>query len=137
VDRSYCHRGGLCKREPETSPREVWLLQRTSGKPGKRLNKTTGWVHRAALKMKGVQMLGGVTYERIDEAGLHTRIDGQSRVLAVDNVIVCAGQQPRRDLYDELKSREIDAHLIGGADIAAELDAKRAIAQATELACRL
>jgi len=137
VDMSYAHRGGLAKNAPETSPREVWLLQRTPGIPGKRLNKTTGWVHRAALKMKKVQMLGGVSYERIDDAGLHVTIDGKAQVIQVDHVVICAGQEPRRDLFDGLKAAGIDVHLIGGADVAAELDAKRAIAQGTRLAAAL
>ncbi|MHB8679172.1 MAG: FAD-dependent oxidoreductase [Rudaea sp.] len=137
VDRAYAQRGGLAKPAPEPSPREVWLLQRTPGTPGKRLNKTSGWVHRAALKMKGVKMLGGVAYERIDDAGLHIVIDDKPQVLDVDNVIICAGQVPRRDLYDELKSAGINVHLIGGADVAAELDAKRAIAQGTRLGASL
>ena len=137
VDQKYANRGGLAKQAPEASEREVWLLQRTPGTPGKRLNKTTGWVHRAALKMKNVKMLGGVNYERIDDAGLYVVIDGNPQVLQVDNVVVCAGQEPRRDLYDGLKAANIDVHLIGGADVAAELDAKRAIAQGTRLASHL
>jgi 2,4-dienoyl-CoA reductase (NADPH2) len=134
VDTTLEHRGGLDKPEVEPSPREVWLLQRTPGKPGRRLNKTTGWVHRAALKAKGVKMLGGVGYERIDDAGLHVTIDGKPQTLAVDNVIICAGQVPNRALADELHALGITVHVVGGADVAAELDAKRAIRQATELA---
>jgi 2,4-dienoyl-CoA reductase (NADPH2) len=137
VDTAYAHRGGLTKPAPESSEREVWLLQRTPGAPGKRLNKTTGWVHRAALKMKKAQMLGGVQYERIDDAGLHVRIGAESKIIQVDNVIVCAGQEPRRDLYDALKAARVDVHVIGGADVASELDAKRAIAQGTKLASTL
>ncbi len=87
VDQTYANRGGLAKPAPEPSEREVWLLQRTPGTPGKRLNKTTGWVHRAALKMKKVKMLGGVSYERIDDAGLHVVIDGEPQVIQVDNVV--------------------------------------------------
>ena len=137
VDQHYANRGGLAKPAPEPAEREVWLLQRTPGTPGKRLNKTTGWVHRAALKMKKVNMFGGVNYERIDDAGLHITIDGNLQVLNVDNVVICAGQEPRRDLYDGLKAASIDVHLIGGADVAAELDAKRAIEQGTRLAISL
>ena len=137
VDQSYAQRGGLAKPSPEASPREVWLLQRTEGSPGKRLNKTTGWVHRAALKMKNVKMIGGVSYEHIDDAGLHVSVGGVAQVIAVDHVIVCAGQEPRRDLHAELVAANVDVHLIGGADVAAELDAKRAIAQGTLLATRL
>jgi 2,4-dienoyl-CoA reductase (NADPH2) len=134
VDQNYANRGGLAKPAPEAPEREVWLLQRTPGTPGKRLNKTTGWVHRAALKMKNVKMLGGVGYERIDDAGLHVTIDGAAQVIDVDNVVICAGQEPRRDLYDGLKAANVNVHLIGGADVAAELDAKRAIAQGIRLA---
>ena len=134
VDATLKHRGGLERPHTEASPRKVWLLQRTPGKPGKRLNKTTGWVHRAALKAKGVKMLGGVAYERIDDAGLHVTIESQPRTLAVDNVIICAGQESNRTLADELKALGTTVHVIGGADVAVELDAKRAIRQATELA---
>ncbi|HET8941632.1 MAG TPA: NADPH-dependent 2,4-dienoyl-CoA reductase [Rudaea sp.] len=137
VDRDYAHRGGFADRTPEPSEREVWLLQRTPGNLGKRLNKTTGWVHRAALKMKKVMMLGGVVYERIDDNGLHVVIDNKRQAIAVDNVVVCVGQEPRRDLYDGLKAANVSVHLIGGADVAAELDAKRAIAQGTRLAATL
>ena len=137
VDTTLVHRGGLNKPEAEASPREVWLLQRTAGRPGKRLNKTTGWVHRAALKAKGVKMLGGVAYERIDDAGLHISIDGKPQTLAVDNVVICAGQESNRTLADELITLGMTVHVIGGADVAAELDAKRAIRQATRLAAQL
>ena len=137
VDMSLAHRGGLSEPQIEASPREIWLLQRTPGKPGKRLNKTTGWVHRATLKAKGVQMLGGVAYERVDDDGLHIRVDGEPRVLQVDDVVVCAGQESNRMLADELIASGVKTHVIGGADVAAELDAKRAIAQATRLAATL
>jgi 2,4-dienoyl-CoA reductase (NADPH2) len=137
VDQKYTSRGGLAQPAPEPSEREIWLLQRTPGNLGKRLNKTTGWVHRAALRMKSVTMLGGVTYDRIDDAGLHITIDGNPQVLNVDNVVICAGQEPRRNLFDGLRAANIDTHLIGGADVAAELDAKRAIDQGTRLAARL
>ena len=137
VDMSLANRGGLAKPHVEPSPREIWLLQRTPGKPGKRLNKTTGWVHRAALKAKGVQTLGGVAYEQIDDVGLHIRVDGESRVLAVDNVVICVGQQSNRMLADELIALGVTTHVIGGADVAAELDAKRAIAHATRVAAAL
>ncbi len=137
VDTTLTQRGGLATAEVAPSPRDIWLLQRTPGKPGKRLNKTTGWVHRATLKAKGVRMLGGVTYERIDDAGLHVRIDGESRLLEVDDVVICAGQESNRSLADDLLALGVTAHVIGGADVAAELDAKRAIAQATRLAAEL
>ena len=137
VDTTLENRGGLDKPEVAPSPREVWLLQRSAGHPGKRLNKTTGWVHRAALKAKGVKMLGGVAYEKIGEAGLHIAIDGKPQTLCVDNVIICAGQESNRALADELLAMGILVHVIGGADVAAELDAKRAIAQATRLAATI
>lgn len=137
VDTTLAHRGGLAKPEAEASPREVWLLQRTPGKPGKKLNKTTGWVHRAALKAKDVRMFGGVNYERIDDDGLHIRVGDETRVLAVDNVVICAGQESNRALADALLACGVTTHVIGGAHVAAELDAKRAIAQATKLAASL
>ena len=137
VDMTLASRAGLVRAAPEAPEREVWLLQRTPGKPGRRLNKTTGWVHRATLAAKRVTMLGGVAYERIDDDGLHIRIGDQPRVLAVDTVVVCAGQEPHRALHAQLVGAGMRAHLIGGADVAAELDAKRAIAQGTRLAAGL
>ncbi|MBO9469178.1 NADPH-dependent 2,4-dienoyl-CoA reductase [Endozoicomonas sp. G2_2] len=134
VDPSLAHESGLMKPDPEPSPREVWLLQRTDAKPGKSLGKTSGWAHRASLKHKGVHMLGGVAYERIDDAGLHIRVNDETRLLDVDNVVICAGQETRRDLADALGARGIKTHIIGGANLAAELDAKRAIREAAELA---
>ncbi len=120
--------------------REVYLLQRTKGPQGKRLGKTTGWVHRASLKAKGVHQLSGVNYERIDDEGLHISFGpdhGRPRVLAVDNIVICAGQQPVRDLQDGLRDNGIIPHIIGGAALAVELDATRAIRQGIELAARL
>ena len=137
VDMTLAARAGLVKPSPEAPEREIWLLQRTAGKPGKRLNKTTGWVHRATLAAKRVKMLGNVSYERIDDAGLHIRIDDKPQLLAVDNVIICAGQEPNRALHAEFADAGIATHLIGGADVAAELDAKRAIDQGTRLAATL
>ena len=129
-------RGGIdgINAEPEASPREIYLLQRTAGKPGKKLGKTTGWIHRSALKMKGVHMIGGASYDKIDDQGLHVTIDDKTSVLPVDNVIICAGQTSNRDLQGALEEAGINTHLIGGADLAAELDAKRAIEQGTKLA---
>ena len=129
-------RGGVTGVVPEvaSSGREVWLLQRKTSAVGKGLGRTTGWTHRITLQRRGVQMLGGVEYDRIDDAGLHIRIEGEPRLLDVDTVIVCAGQEPARGLYDELVARGLAPQLIGGAYEAAELDAKRAIKQATELA---
>ena len=129
--------GGLRDPHPEPPARAVWLLQRSPGKPGARLGKTTGWIHRAALKMKRVTMLGGVEYLGVDDDGMRIRVDGQEQVLPVDHVVVCAGQEARRDLHAALESRGRATHLIGGADVAAELDAKRAIAQGSRLAAAL
>jgi 2,4-dienoyl-CoA reductase (NADPH2) len=129
--------GGLAKPHPEASPRQLWLLQRSAGKPGARLGKTTGWIHRAALKAKGVQALGGVEYLGVDDAGLHLRVDGGERTLAVDHIVICAGQEPLRELQQPLQDAGRVPYVIGGADVAAELDAKRAIAQGSRLAASL
>ncbi|MCX7512409.1 NADPH-dependent 2,4-dienoyl-CoA reductase [Frateuria sp. STR12] len=137
VDRTLAARGGLVAPAPEPPARQIWLLQRSDGRPGARLNKTTGWVHRATLKAKRVQMLGSVQYQRFDDAGLHILQDGQPRMLPVDNVVICAGQEPARGLVDQLRQAGLQPHVIGGADVAAELDAKRAIAQGTRLAASL
>ncbi len=136
------HRGGLVPTgpNPDAPARKVFLLQRKSEKLGKRLGKTTGWIHRAALKLKQVEMIGGVNYEKIDDAGLHISF-GEARenprCLAVDTVILCAGQVSNRSLADELIAMGITPHVIGGADVAAELDAKRAINQGTRLAATI
>lgn len=137
VDPQFEARGALRKPQPEAPARKVWLLQRSAGRPGARLGKTTGWIHRATLKAKGVTMLGGVEYLGMDDAGLRIRVDGTEQVLPVGTVVVCAGQEPRRDLHDALQAAGRKPHLIGGADIAAELDAKRAIAQGSRLAAQL
>jgi 2,4-dienoyl-CoA reductase (NADPH2) len=137
VDLDYRSGSGLKPAQPEPSPREIWMLQRSGGKPGARLNKTTGWVHRAALKAKGVKVLGGIEYERIDDDGLHIRVDGEARVLAVDTVVLCAGQEPENRLHAELKALGIDAALIGGARLATEVDAKRAIEEGVRAAMAL
>lgn len=134
VDMDYEHRGALAKPKPETPAREVYLLQRSEGKIGAGLGKTTGWIHRASLKMKNVKMLGEVQYQRIDDEGLHILIKGTPQVLKVDNVVICAGQEPLRELYEPLQTLGIPVHLVGGADEARELDAKRAIEQATKVA---
>lgn len=130
-------RGGLTTRVKAPPKREVYLLQRKETALGKGLGKTTGWVHRATLQDSGVTMLRGVTYTRIDDEGLHVTVGGAPRTLAVDTVVLCAGQTSVRDLVEPLTSRGVRAHVIGGADVAAELDAKRAIKQATELAAAL
>jgi 2,4-dienoyl-CoA reductase (NADPH2) len=132
------HRGGLVTRSDEPSPREVYLLQRKTSRLGSGLGKTSGWVHRAALAHKQVKQLAGVEYKRIDDAGLHIEVSGEGpRILAVDTVVICAGQESRRDLFDPLVAGGMKVHLVGGADVAAELDAKRAINQAARLAATI
>ncbi|GAA6181647.1 NADPH-dependent 2,4-dienoyl-CoA reductase [Shimia sp. NS0008-38b] len=136
------HRGGLAPDgpQPHAPARQVTLMQRKAKALGKGLGKTTGWIHRAALKMKNVEMLGGVNYEKIDDDGLHISF-GEARenprVIAVDNIVICAGQLPNRSLADSLETEGVTCHVIGGADVAAELDAKRAINQGTRLAASL
>lgn len=137
VDPNVATPGGLTRPQPAAPARRLWLLQRSPGKPGARLGKTTGWIHRATLKAKGVTMLGGVEYLGIDDAGLRIRVDGAEQTLAVDHVVICAGQEPRRELFDALQAQGRRAHLIGGAKLAAELDAKRAIAEGSRLAAEL
>ncbi|MEU8920109.1 NADPH-dependent 2,4-dienoyl-CoA reductase [Kitasatospora sp. NPDC048545] len=137
IDPEYRERGGLRAPERPEPPRSVHLLQRKAGKVGAGLGKTTGWIHRTELKHRGVVMVPGVTYDLIDDAGLHITVDGESRLLPVDTVVLCTGQEPRRDLYEALHERGLSVHVIGGADVAAELDAKRAIKQGTELAAAL
>ncbi|MFI2606549.1 FAD-dependent oxidoreductase [Kitasatospora sp. NPDC018619] len=137
IDPEYRERGGLRAPQRPKPPRSVHLLQRKAGKVGAGLGKTTGWIHRTELKHRGVAMVPGVTYERIDDAGLHLTVDGEPRLLPVDTVVLCTGQEPRRELYEALRERGLAVHLIGGADVAAELDAKRAIKQGTELAAAL
>ncbi|MGZ0143194.1 NADPH-dependent 2,4-dienoyl-CoA reductase [Rhodococcus sp. D-46] len=132
--------GALTTPVPELSEREVYLLQRKSGRIGAGLAKTTGWVHRAALKNKGVHELSGVNYERIDDAGLHITFGEKHekpRLLEVDTIVICAGQESVRDLVDELTVAGVVTHIIGGADVAGELDAKRAIEQGTRLAAKI
>jgi 2,4-dienoyl-CoA reductase (NADPH2) len=132
--------GALTAPIPAPPAREVYLLQRTNGAQGRKLGKTSGWVHRASLKAKGVQQLSGVNYERVDDEGLHISFGpkrDRPQLLAVDNVVVCAGQEPVRELEEDLRRNGIDPHIIGGAAFAAELDAKRAIKQGTELAARM
>ena len=135
-------RSGLAPEgpQPDKPAREVVLLQRKAQALGKGLGKTTGWIHRAALKMKQVEMVGGVNYEKIDAKGLHVSF-GEARenpkLIEVDTVVLCAGQVPERSLADMLESAGKTPHVIGGADVAAELDAKRAINQGTRLAASL
>lgn len=135
VDKAYKEAGGLSQNlESHKTEREIYLLQRKETKVGAGLGKTTGWIHRATLQKNGVNMLPGVTYKEINDDGLLIEIDGQEKVLEVDHVIICAGQQSQRSLQQALVDSGVSVHLIGGANVAAELDAKRAIRQAAELA---
>jgi len=127
VDPMYRQPGGLVQPASPTVPRQVWLLQRSKGKVGDGLGKTTGWAHRLTLKNRGVQMWSGVQYHKIDDAGLHLTANGRYQVLDVDHVIICAGQEPQQALQQPLEQAGIRVHRIGGAKLAAELDARRAI----------
>ena len=137
IDMTLEARGGLVPASEPVSPRAIWLLQRRPTPPGRDLGKTTGWVHRLALKRRGVRMLAGVTYERIDDAGLTISQGGEVRLLAVDSVVICAGQEPQRELVAALEGRGVSPHLVGGSKVAAELDAQRAIAEGAKLAVAL
>jgi 2,4-dienoyl-CoA reductase (NADPH2) len=130
-------RGGLRERAQASPARQVHLLQRKKTKHGAGLGKTTGWIHRASLKHRGVNFLGGVKYVKVDDAGLHIEVDGEPQVLAVDNVVVCAGQVSEDGLAAPLRDAGFTVHVVGGADEAAELDAKRAIRQGAEVAAAL
>jgi 2,4-dienoyl-CoA reductase (NADPH2) len=135
IDSQYQHAGGIMRPHVETSPRQVFLLQRKTSRVGDGLGKTTGWIHRAGLKSRRVEMIPAVNYESIDDEGLHVSIGGgPTQLLPVDNIILCAGQEPQRELQAELVAAGISVHLIGGADVAAELDARRAINQGVRLA---
>jgi 2,4-dienoyl-CoA reductase (NADPH2) len=137
IDTTYQNRGGICEPEAQTSKRQIYLLQRKSSKVGDGLGKTTGWIHRTGLKNRHVDMRSGLSYHKIDDAGLHID-DGQKiDILDVDSIIVCAGQEPLRELQDALQAAGCSTHLIGGSDIAMELDAKLAIKQGAELAAQL
>jgi 2,4-dienoyl-CoA reductase (NADPH2) len=133
IDIQYQQGGALTAPVMTESPRKIYLLKRSKGKHGQDLGKTTGWIHRTSLKNKGVQMIGEVQYDKIDDEGLHITVNGQRRVLAVDNIIICAGQTPMNDLYQPLKAAGMAVHLIGGANEAKELDAKRAIDEGARL----
>ena len=137
IDRTYANRGGLKTPHSEDSPRQVYLMQRKSSKVGDGLAKTTGWIRRTLLKKRGVEMIAGVSYERIDNAGLHITVNGEAKTLPVDTIVVCAGQESQRELQAPLEAAGISVSLIGGADVASELDAKRAIDQGTRLAASL
>lgn len=137
VDETYESRGGLKAREVHPPTREIVMCQRSEGKLGGGLGKTTGWIHRATLKHRQVRMVSEVKYERIDDRGLHVTVAGRREVFDVDHVIVCAGQVELDELVAPLEAKGILVHTIGGADVAAELDAKRAIDQGTRLAAQL
>jgi len=137
IDMTLTARGGLVTASEPGSPREIWLLQRKPTPPGRDLGKTTGWIHRLTLKRRGVRMLAGVAYERIDDSGLTISQGGETRLLAVDSIVVCAGQEPQRGLVAALEASGLSPHLIGGSNIAAELDAQRAIADGARLAADL
>jgi 2,4-dienoyl-CoA reductase (NADPH2) len=137
IDRDYARRGGLKPLREDSSPRQLWLLQRKTAKVGEGLATTTGWIRRTLLRRRGVTMLSGVEYVNIDDAGLHIVVGGKPQVLDVDTVVICAGQEPRRELVAGLEAAGIVPKLIGGADVALELDAKRAIDQGTRVALAL
>jgi 2,4-dienoyl-CoA reductase (NADPH2) len=137
IDRSHSARGGVVPAQHAVGDREVTMLQRKDTKVGAGLGKTTGWIHRTELKNRGVRMVPAVTYRRIDDEGLHVTVNGQDLVLDVDTVVVCTGQEPRRELLAGLRAAGVNVQVIGGADVAAELDAKRAIKQGTEVAAAL
>lgn len=136
IDTSLNEVGGLRPEGPQLpkSPRRIVMLQRKASKPGEGLGKTTGWIHRATLLSRGVKMIPSVSYQKIDDAGLHLLIGGEPQLLAVDHVVICAGQEPKRELAEPLREAGKTVHLIGGCDVALELDARRAIAQGTKLA---
>ncbi len=134
IDPDMENPGGLKDPDPEPSSRQIFLLRRSKGKWGRTLGKTTGWIHRASLKKSGVERIAGVEYQRVDAAGLHIRVEGKDRLLDVDNVVICAGQEPCRELLKPLRAAGREVYLIGGADEARELDAQRAIEQAAKLA---
>ncbi|MBL5965677.1 NADPH-dependent 2,4-dienoyl-CoA reductase [Lelliottia amnigena] len=136
IDTSLNQSGGLRPEGPQLpkSTRQIVMLQRKASKPGEGLGKTTGWIHRTTLLSRGVKMIPAVSYQKIDDDGLHVTIGGEPQLLRVDQVILCAGQEPRRELADPLREAGIAVHLIGGCDVAMELDARRAIAQGTKLA---
>ncbi len=142
VDKAYGQPGGLGTVKPQggtrcACARTIYLLQRKESKPGAGLGKTTGWIHRAVLKNRGVNMLSGVVYEKFDNDGLHIVHDGDKKVLAVDHVVICAGQESRMHLVHALEKKAIPFHLIGGARKAGELDAKQAIAEGAKLAAEI
>lgn len=138
VDMNYAQGGALAKApQPLASPREIFLLKRSKGKHGKNLGKTTGWIHRSSLAMKEVKMLADVNYTKVDDQGLHITKGETQEILDVDHIIICAGQESLKELEAGLLAANQKVHLIGGANIAAQLDAKMAIKEASELAAKL
>jgi 2,4-dienoyl-CoA reductase (NADPH2) len=138
VDTEYKDRGAYSHADPEEPARQITMLQRKEGKMGAGLGKTTGWIHRASLKMKRVQMVRGVEYTKVDDRGLHFTIQGgEPQVIECDNVVVCAGQLSRRELLEELEAANVTTHLIGGSKMAGELDAKRAIREGFQVAASI
>ena len=138
VDMTYQRGGSLAESpQPLPSPREIFLLKRSKGKHGKNLGKTTGWIHRASLSMKQVKMIALAQYDKVDDQGLHITVGGESQILAVDHVVICAGQEPLRAMQEELVAAGKSVHLIGGSNIAAQLDAKKAIKEASHLAAEI
>jgi 2,4-dienoyl-CoA reductase (NADPH2) len=139
IDKSIEARSGIEGVEPEfqPSPREIFMFKRSAGKFGGNLGKTTGWIHRSSLKKKKVQFIGEVSYDKIDDKGLHYTQNEEQKILAVDHVVICAGQIPFKELYQPLLDAGKNVHVIGGADFASELDAKRAINQGARLAAKL
>jgi len=137
IDADYARSGGLKPSHELPPPRQLWLLQRKETKVGATLAKTTGWIRRTLLKRRGVKMVAGVEYEKIDDAGLHIKVDGVPQLIKADTIVICAGQEPRRDLVEGLEAAGIRHQLVGGADVALELDARRAIEQGTRVALAL
>ena len=139
IDKSLEARGGIENMQPNFhgSTREIFMFKRSKGKFGGNLGKTTGWIHRSTLKKKKVQFVGEVQYTKIDDLGLHYVQNNEAKILEVDNIVICAGQTPLKELMEPLMAKGMKVHIIGGADIAEELDAKRAIDQGSRLAAQL
>ena len=137
IDKSLRHRGGLLPTDDYISPRQVWLMQRGQGKVGKGPGRTTGWIHRRTLEKRGVKLWAGVQYQAIDDEGLHILVNGQAHTLDVDNIVICTGQTSVDNLSQQLTALGVSVHVIGGAEDAGEVDAKRVIRQGVELASKL
>jgi 2,4-dienoyl-CoA reductase (NADPH2) len=139
IDKTFNSRSGIEGVKPDfhPSPREVFMFKRSEGKFGGNLGKTTGWIHRSTLKKKGVQFIGGVSYTKIDDRGLHYTQNEEAKILEVDTIVICAGQIPFKELYQPLLDAGKNVNVVGGADFASELDAKRAIDQGSRVAAEL